>query len=159
MCLTHGNHIDCSPSGSSVHGILQAIILEWIAFPSPGDLPGIEPRSPALQVDSLLSELPGKLWISPRWHLKELQFLWLPFQLLAGDEHYHLRLFASQYKPATYRFIGSFRLFCLFFFLLFFFLVLQLFLMSIYSLEHLICQSSFFFFFFAFSTLSLTRKH
>ena len=31
-------------------------------FPSPGDLPspGIEPRSPALQVDSLLSEPPGK---------------------------------------------------------------------------------------------------
>ena len=109
------NHIDCSPPGSSVHGILQAIILEWIAFPSPGHLPGIEPRSPALQVDSSLSEPPGKLWISPRWHLKELQFLWWPFQLLAGDEHYHLRLFASQYKPATYRFIGSFQLFCLFF--------------------------------------------
>ena len=32
-------------------------------FPSPGDLPdpGIEPRSPALQADSLLSELPGLL--------------------------------------------------------------------------------------------------
>ena len=32
------------------------------AFPSPGDLlnPGIEPRSPALQADSLLSEPPGK---------------------------------------------------------------------------------------------------
>ena len=31
-------------------------------FPSPGHLPnpGIEPRSPALQVDSLLSEPPGK---------------------------------------------------------------------------------------------------
>ena len=31
--------------------ILQARILEWVAFPSPGDLsnPGIEPRSPALQ--------------------------------------------------------------------------------------------------------------
>ena len=33
-------------------------------FPSPGDLPnpGTEPRSSALQVDSLLSEPPGKLW-------------------------------------------------------------------------------------------------
>ena len=31
-------------------------------FPSPGDLPnpGIEPRSPTLQADALLSELPGK---------------------------------------------------------------------------------------------------
>ena len=37
----------------TVHGILQANILEWVPFPSPGDLldPGIEPaslRSPAL---------------------------------------------------------------------------------------------------------------
>ena len=33
-----------------------------LPFPSPGDLPdpGIEPRSPALQVGSLLTELPGK---------------------------------------------------------------------------------------------------
>ena len=43
-------------------GILQARILEWVAHPSPGDLPdpGIEPRSPALQADSLLSEPSGK---------------------------------------------------------------------------------------------------
>ena len=53
---------DCSLPDSSVHGILQARILEWVAFPSPGDLPhpGIEPGSPALQVDSLPAELPGK---------------------------------------------------------------------------------------------------
>ena len=33
-----------------------------LPFPSPGDLlnPGIEPRSPTLQADSLLSEPPGK---------------------------------------------------------------------------------------------------
>ena len=33
-------------------------------FPSPGDLPnpGIKPRSPALQAESLLSEPPGKPW-------------------------------------------------------------------------------------------------
>ena len=38
--------MDCSPPGSSVHGILQAGILEWIPFPYPGDVPklGIEPR-------------------------------------------------------------------------------------------------------------------
>ena len=43
-------------------GILQARILEWVAMPSPGDLPnpGIKPRSPALQADSLPSESPGK---------------------------------------------------------------------------------------------------
>ena len=50
-----------SPPGSSVHGILQARILEWVAMPSSrGSSPGIEPRSPALQVDSFLSEPSGK---------------------------------------------------------------------------------------------------
>ena len=48
--------------GSSVHGTLQARILEWVAIPFSGDLPdpGTEPRSPALQADSLPSEPPGK---------------------------------------------------------------------------------------------------
>ena len=58
LCLSLSDLMDCSPPGSSVHGILQARILEWLPFPSPGDLPdpGIEPRSPALQADSLTSE-------------------------------------------------------------------------------------------------------
>ena len=52
------NPMDCSPPGFSVHGILQARIPEWVAIPSPGDLPepGIEPRPPTLQADSLPSE-------------------------------------------------------------------------------------------------------
>ena len=39
-------------------------------MPSPGDVPypGIEPRSPALQVDSLLSEPPGKVAWQPLKH-------------------------------------------------------------------------------------------
>ena len=43
-CLTLCDPMDCSPPGSSVHGILQASILEWVAFPISGDLPnsGIE---------------------------------------------------------------------------------------------------------------------
>ena len=32
LCLTLCNPIDCSPPGSSVHGILQARILEWVAM-------------------------------------------------------------------------------------------------------------------------------
>ena len=105
------NPTDCSPPGSSVYGILQAGILEWVAMPSsrgssqprdqtqvshitgglftiwdtreaqeywseypipsPGDLPnpGTKPGSPALQVDSLPSELPGK----PRWMVTPLK--------------------------------------------------------------------------------------
>ena len=49
--------------GSSVHGILQARILEWVAISSPEDLPDprIEPGSPALQADALLSEPLGKV--------------------------------------------------------------------------------------------------
>ena len=54
--------VDRSPAGSSVHGILQARILEWVAILFSRDLPdpGIELGSPALQADSLLSEPPGK---------------------------------------------------------------------------------------------------
>ena len=41
-----------------VDGILEARILEWIVTPFSKDLPnpGIEPRSPALQADSLPAE-------------------------------------------------------------------------------------------------------
>ena len=61
-CLNLCHPIDCSPPGSSVHGVLQARILEWVAIPFSRDLPdpGIEPRSPALQANSLPSE--------PPWH-------------------------------------------------------------------------------------------
>ena len=55
--------VTCSLPGSSVHGVLQARMLEWIAVPIPGDHPdpGIGPGSPTLQADSLLSESREKL--------------------------------------------------------------------------------------------------
>ena len=58
LCTTLCNPMDGSPPGSSAHGIFQARTLEWVAIPSPGDLPdpGIGLGSPALQVDSLPSE-------------------------------------------------------------------------------------------------------
>ena len=61
-CPTLCNPMDCSPSGSSVHGIIRQEYWSGLPFPSPGDLPnpGIEPRSPALLADALLSEPPGK---------------------------------------------------------------------------------------------------
>ena len=51
LCLILGDLMDCCPPGSSVHGILQARRLEWVAIHFSGDLPnpGIEPRSPTLQ--------------------------------------------------------------------------------------------------------------
>ena len=62
LCPTRHNPLDGSPPGVSVHGIFQARILEWVTIPFSGDLPdpGIEPGAPAFQVDSLLSEPPGK---------------------------------------------------------------------------------------------------
>ena len=56
-CLTLCDPMDCSPPGSSVHGILQARILEWVAmlFSRDRPNPGIEPASPTLQTDSLPS--------------------------------------------------------------------------------------------------------
>ena len=63
-CLTLCKSMDCGPPGSSVYGIFQAKQEYWsgLPFPSPGDLPhpGIERGSPALQVDYLPSEPPGK---------------------------------------------------------------------------------------------------
>ena len=55
----------CSLPGSSVHRILQARILEWAAIPSSKGSPdpGIEPRSLALQTDSLLSEPLGNFYL------------------------------------------------------------------------------------------------
>ena len=52
-CPTLCDPVDCSPPGSSVHGILQARILEWVPCPPPGDIPnpGIKTaslRSPAV---------------------------------------------------------------------------------------------------------------
>ena len=60
LCPGLCDPMDCSLSGFSVHGILQARILEWVAVPFSRDLlnPGIEPRSPTLQADSLPSEPP-----------------------------------------------------------------------------------------------------
>ena len=57
-CLILCNPMDCTLPGSSVHGIFQARILEWVAIPvfRGSSHPGIEPRSPALQADSLPAE-------------------------------------------------------------------------------------------------------
>ena len=61
-CPTLCDPIDGSPPGSPVPGILQARILEWVVFLSLGDIPnpGIELGYPALQADSLPTELSRK---------------------------------------------------------------------------------------------------
>ena len=63
LCLTLFDPMDCSPPGSSVHGTLQAKILEWVAIPfSRGSS---QPRDWTLQADSLPSEPPGKPFYGP----------------------------------------------------------------------------------------------
>ena len=63
--------MNCSLPGSSVDGILQAEYQSGLPFPSPGDLPdpGIKPRYPALQADSLPTELWGKPMLFIKTHL------------------------------------------------------------------------------------------
>ena len=60
-CLTFFDPMNCSPPGSSAHGTFQARILEWVAFPSPGELldPGMELRYPALAGGFFTAEPPG----------------------------------------------------------------------------------------------------
>ena len=62
LYLTLCNPMDCSPPGSSVHGILQARILQWVAIPLSKNLHDseIKPRSPVLQADYLLLENSAK---------------------------------------------------------------------------------------------------
>ena len=71
-CPTLCDPMDCSQPGSSVYGIFQARILEWVATSSLGYLPnpGIELGSPALQANSLPSEPPGSAHVQPVWSWK-----------------------------------------------------------------------------------------
>ena len=61
-CPTLCNPMDCSLPGSSVHVDSPGKNTGVGCQAPPGDIPnpGTKPRSPILQVDSILSELPGK---------------------------------------------------------------------------------------------------
>ena len=86
--------MDCSPPGSSVHGILQARMLEWIAILSSGIFPTWQlnphlPGSPALQVDSLPIESHGKPMVdytTLHIHCKNQCPLCLGLENLAGRD-------------------------------------------------------------------------
>ena len=73
-CPTLCDPMDCSLPGLSMEFSRQE---SWsgLPFPSPGDLPdpGIEPRSPALQADSLLTEPSGKPSLAPEYALIKCQ--------------------------------------------------------------------------------------
>ena len=99
----------CDPMDYTVHGILQARILEWVQFPSPGDLPnpGIKPRSPALHPDSLPTEPQGKTKNTGMGNSSLLQRIFLIQELTWGLLHcrwifYQLSSKESQHKNATW---------------------------------------------------------
>ena len=76
--------MDCSPPGSLVHGILQARILEWLPFPSPGSSQAREQTS--------VSGIAGRFFITwvtgeaqvyryaiPTMFWKDYEYLWAYF--------------------------------------------------------------------------------
>ena len=87
--------MDCLPPGSSVHGILQARTLEWVAMPSSRDLsdPGTEPASHLCllywQVGSLPLESPGKPYINIYiyTHTHTIMKVWF-FNTKLGSHHF-----------------------------------------------------------------------
>ena len=90
LCPTLHDHMDYSPS---VHGILQARICEWVAMPS--SRRSSQPRSPALQVDSLPCEPQGSPHIgnyrvSRRtvWYRRSLLIIYFLYRMIvhwSGD--------------------------------------------------------------------------
>ena len=63
----------CDHMDYTVHGILQARMLEWVALPfsrGTSQTRGIEPGSPTMQADSLPAEPPGKpSTFAQRWQV------------------------------------------------------------------------------------------
>ena len=84
----------------TVHGILQARILEWVAFPFSGDLPnpGIEPRAQALQADSLPAEPQGKPQSTGVGSLSLLQRIFLTQESNQGLLHCKQILYQLSYQ-------------------------------------------------------------
>ena len=84
LCLTLCSPMNHSPQAPLFMGFSRQECWSGLPFPSPGDLPNpeIEPGSPTLQADSLLSELSGKLL------------------LLLLSRFSHVRLCATSYTEA-----------------------------------------------------------
>ena len=80
-CLTVYKTMDCSPPGSSVHEILQARILEWIAIP-------FSRGSSQRRDQTRVSRIAGRrftLWAPGNWGAKRLHGSWRETQLLCRE--------------------------------------------------------------------------
>ena len=89
----------CHPMGCIVPGILQARILEWVAFPFSrvSSQPRIEPRSPSLQADSLPAEPQGKPKHTGVGSLSLLQQIFLTQESNQGLLHHRQILYQLIY--------------------------------------------------------------
>ena len=87
--------VDCSPPGSSVCGIFQARILEWVATSFSRDLPdpGIEPGSLAVAGKFFTTQPPGKfLSLATGFNLNQI-ILTVPMQSHhLASQHFNLLL-------------------------------------------------------------------
>ena len=122
-CVWLCNPMDCSLPGSSVHGILQARILEWLAMPSFRGSSG--PRDPT-RIQGCRTE-PHYLWqMCPMAHTlvdSLCLFVPAPSLLLSTVSHTictQVSIFNSVLPPLTFilKAIGS--PWCVFFFFIFF---------------------------------------
>ena len=101
MKVTQSRPTFCDSMDYRVHGILQARILEWVLpFLSPGALPnpGIESRSPPLQVDSLSAEPQGKSKNSGVGSLSVLQWIFPTLESNKGLLHCRRILYQLSYQ-------------------------------------------------------------
>ena len=98
LCPTLCNPMDCNPSGSSVRGDSPGknTVVGCHAFLQ-GNLPssGSKPRSPILQVDSLLSEAPGKpllgIWFVSNYFMIISSAMWNFFVFFSIKFGLHIR--------------------------------------------------------------------
>ena len=95
LCLTL-----CNPVDYTVHGISRPEYWSGQVFLSPGDLsnPGIEPRSPQLQADSLPAEPPRKPKNTAVGSLTLLQHIFPTQESIQGLLHYKQILYEPSYQ-------------------------------------------------------------
>ena len=95
----------CDPMDYTVHGILQARILEWVASPFSRGLPnpGIKLRSPTFQADSLPAEPHRKPKNTEVGSLSLLQRIFLTQESNWGLPHCRWILYQLSYEKHTHK--------------------------------------------------------
>ena len=71
-CPTFRDPMECSPPGSSIHGIFQARILEWIAIPFSKE------SSPSRDWIQVSQTAGNSLRSEPPWFLQTAKYLFIP---------------------------------------------------------------------------------